>query len=333
MSVSVTDFLKTYEKRFGGGARLASEVPDIAALPTGFPVLDDYVLGIGGFPRGRIVELFGAVSGGKSSLAQVLVGQTQKNGGLAVWFDAEGAFEKDWAKKMGVDVDKLVIPDFDFAEDMYEEMLYCIRAGVDLIVLDSLAAVEPKMFGGQKGKEGIWDKDPQPGVEARLIKRFCRDAINGSGERKSLRESSVCIVLINQVTSRFGVTFGNPETTPGGWAPKFFASVRLEVKRVGIEKKDDVIYRQKIRVVSKKSKVAPPFRTCDLYLFLDGKFEEDAQGLLLLAKEKKLVEISGSWVTWLPTGEKLQGTDTLGRYLRDSKEIEKLYIMKGDSDA
>ena len=197
MSVSVSDFLKTYEKRFGSGARLASEVPDVEALPTGFPVLDDYVLGVGGFPRGRIVELFGAVSGGKSSLAQVLVGQTQKNGGIVVWLDAEGAWDNEWAKKMGVDVDKLVLPDFDFAEDAFAKALHCVSSGVDLVVIDSLAALQPKVW--MEESDGGDGKERRIGMSAKVVGQCCRDAVAGSKNRAPLKHTPLCIVLVNQI--------------------------------------------------------------------------------------------------------------------------------------
>jgi len=256
-------------------------------------------------------------------LAQVLVGQTQKNGGTAVWFDAEGAFDKDWAEKMGVDVDKLVLPDFDFAEDAFAKALYCVQEGIDLIVIDSLAALQPKVWMEESDKGD--GKDRRIGMSAKVVGQFCRDVVAGSKERPPLKETPTGVILINQLRDRFNVMFGDPTTTPGGWAPKFYASLRLEVKRVGIEKKDGKPYRQKIRIAVKKSKISPPFRECDLWLHWDGKFVDDGQGAMLIAKEKELILVAGAgWITWLPTGEKVQGAEALGRYLKESGEMSKI---------
>lgn len=312
--MNLSDLSNAYIKRFGT-PHVASDIPKIEVLPTDLIDLDSRVLGIGGFPRGRLVELFGRESGGKSSLAQHLVGQTQRDGGICAWMDIEGCWDNEWAERLGVDPSSLIFPGGDFAEDYLDQIRYLVSE-LDLIVVDSLAALNPKIISQRE--EG---KEPRIAGRALMMSQFCVDLVDGTKATPKLRDTKCCVVFINQIRERVGVVYGEPEDTPGGRALKHNASLRMDIRRIGIEKDEN---RQKVRVKVVKSKVGPPLREWTGYLSWDGKFIEHAGNLLDLAKEKGLVEMKGAgWIWILGTEDKVQGAENFRKYCEENSEFYK----------
>ncbi|WNY64700.1 recombinase RecA [Borreliella carolinensis] len=300
------------EKAFGKGSLIKmGESPvgkGIKSMSSGSIVLDE-ALGIGGYPRGRVIEIFGPESSGKTTLTLQAIAEIQKEGGIAAFIDAEHALDPVYAKALGVNVAELWLSQPDTGEQALEIAEHLIRSGgIDLIVVDSVAALTPKLeIDGEMG-------DSQIGLQARLMSKALRK-ITGI-----LSKSNTCIMFINQIRMRIGVMFGNPETTTGGNALKFYASLRLEVRKIEQVTRsgssDDVI-GNKIRVKIVKNKVAPPFRKVELIIYFGKGISREA-GILDLAIKHNLIQKAGSWYS-LGDNKLGQGRDSVIEYL--SKEV------------
>ncbi|MCD2400939.1 recombinase RecA [Borreliella bissettiae] len=300
------------EKAFGKGSLIKmGESPvgkGIKSMSSGSIVLDE-ALGIGGYPRGRVIEIFGPESSGKTTLTLQAIAEVQKEGGIAAFIDAEHALDPVYAKALGVNVAELWLSQPDTGEQALEIAEHLIRSGgVDLIVVDSVAALTPKLeIDGEMG-------DSQIGLQARLMSKALRK-ITGI-----LSKSNTCIMFINQIRMRIGIMFGNPETTTGGNALKFYASLRLEVRKIEQVTRsgssDDVI-GNKIRVKIVKNKVAPPFRKVELIIYFGKGISKEA-GILNLAIKHNLIQKAGSWYS-LGDNKLGQGRESVIDYL--SKEV------------
>ncbi len=301
------------EKTFGKGSLIKmGESPvgkGIKSISSGSIVLDE-ALGIGGYPRGRIIEIFGPESSGKTTLTLQAIAEVQKEGGIAAFIDAEHALDPVYAKALGVNVSELWLSQPDTGEQALEIAEHLIRSGgIDLIVVDSVAALTPKLeIDGEMG-------DSQIGLQARLMSKALRK-ITGI-----LSKSNTCIMFINQIRMRIGIMFGNPETTTGGNALKFYASLRLEVRKIEqitrSGSSDDVI-GNKIRVKIVKNKVAPPFRKVELVIYF-GKGVSREAGILDAALKYNLIQKTGSWYS-LGDNKLGQGRESVIEYL--NKEVE-----------
>jgi len=300
------------EKQFGKGSLMKlgddQKAMDIACIPSGSLLLDE-ALGIGGYPRGRVVEIYGPESSGKTTLALHAIAESQKLGGIAAFIDAEHALDPSYAKKLGVNIDELWISQPDNGEQALEICESLVRSGaVDIIVVDSVAALTPQAeIDGDMG-------DSHMGLQARLMSQALRKLTG------LLAKSNTLIIFINQIRMKIGVMFGNPETTTGGNALKFYASVRLDVRKIeSISKSEDEIIGNRIRVKVVKNKVAPPFKKVEL----DLMFEEGISyiGSVLDASLKYgFIEKSGSWFSM--NGEKIgQGRDKTLEYLKSNPDI------------
>src|SRR5262249_54358344 len=282
------------EKQFGKGSimRLGAKdvVAQIPAISTGAVSLD-YALGIGGVPRGRVIEVFGPESSGKTTLALQVIAQAQKTGGMAAFVDAEHALDAQYAKKLGVDLDNLVVSQPDNGEQALEIVEVLIRSGgVDVVVIDSVAALVPRAeIEGEMG-------EAQMGLQARLMSQALRKLTG------IVSKSKTCLIFINQLREKIGVMFGNPETTTGGRALKFYASGRDDIRRSGAIKDGDVVVGGRTRVKIVKNKVAPPFREAEFDVMYGEGISREGD-LLDLAVDKKIVEKSGTWFAF--GGERL----------------------------
>ena len=303
--------LSQIEKQFGKGSimRLGeNEVArDIDVVSTGSLGLD-IALGVGGLPRGRVVEIYGPESSGKTTLALQVIAEMQKLGGTAAFIDAEHALDPQYAQKLGVEVENLLISQPDNGEQALEITDMLVRsASVDVVVIDSVAALTPKAeIEGEMG-------DAQMGLHARLMSQALRKLT------ANIKRSNTLVIFINQIRMKIGVMFGNPETTTGGNALKFYASVRLDIRRIGAIKKGDEVIGNETRVKVVKNKVAPPFKEA-LFDILYGEGISREGEIIDLGVMHKLLEKSGSWYSY--NGEKIgQGKDNVREYLRARPEV------------
>lgn len=303
--------LAQVEKAFGKGSamRLGDKpVTHVEVIPTGSLALD-MALGIGGLPRGRIVEIFGPESSGKTTIALHAVANAQRNGGVAAFIDAEHALDPEYARNLGVDTDSLIISQPDNGEQALEIADMLIRSGaLDIIVIDSVAALVPKAeIDGEMG-------DNHVGLQARLMSQALRKMTG------ALSQSHTTAVFINQLREKIGVMFGNPETTTGGKALKFYASVRLDIRRVQTLKNGDEAIGNRTRVKVVKNKMAPPFKSAEFdILYGEGVSREGS--IIDMALSTGIIKKSGSWFTY--DGDQLgQGRERVRQFLKDNPELE-----------
>jgi recombination protein RecA len=303
--------LSQIEKQFGKGSvmRLGeSEVAkDIQVVSTGSLGLD-IALGVGGLPRGRVVEVYGPESSGKTTLTLSVIAQMQKLGGTAAFIDAEHALDPQYAKKLGVNVDELLISQPDNGEQALEIADMLVRSGaVDIVVIDSVAALTPKAeIEGEMG-------EPQMGLQARLMSQALRKLT------ANIKRSNTLVIFINQIRMKIGVLFGNPETTTGGNALKFYASVRLDIRRIGSIKKGEEVIGSETKVKVVKNKVAPPFKSADFDILYGEGISREGE-VIEMGVNQKLIEKSGAWYAY--KGEKIgQGKDNAREFLKEHPEI------------
>ena len=305
--------LAQIDKQYGKGSVMrmddTSVVEDIQSVSTGSLGLD-IALGIGGLPRGRVIEIYGPESSGKTSLTLSVIAQMQKSGGTAAFIDAEHALDIQYAAKLGVNIEELLVSQPDTGEQALEIADMLVRSGsVDIVVVDSVAALTPRAeIEGDMG-------DSHMGLQARLMSQALRKLTS------NIKKTNTMVIFINQLRMKIGVMFGNPETTTGGNALKFYASVRLDIRRIGAIKKDDEIIGAETRVKVVKNKVAPPFRKAEfdmLYgegISLEGEIIDQAVKL-------NIIEKSGSWYSY--NGEKIgQGKDNVREFLKGNPETSK----------
>ena len=298
------------EKDFGKGSimRMGDEkVENVEVIPTGSIGLD-LALGVGGYPRGRIIEIYGPESSGKTTLAITAIAEAQKRGGIAAFIDAEHAFDRFYAEKLGVDVDNLWISQPDNGEQALQIADQLISSSaIDILVVDSVAALTPKKeIEGDMGDSAV-------GLQARLMSQALRKLT------ATISKTNTCCIFINQLREKIGVMFGNPETTTGGNALKFYSSVRLDIRRVTSLKDGDNVYGNHVRVKVVKNKVAPPFRKAEFDI-LFGQGINRVGEILDLGVEHDIVNKSGSWFSY--NGSKLgQGRDATMQLLKDNPEL------------
>ena len=302
--------LKQIEKNFGQGAVMKMGERGsmaIEAVPTGALALD-VALGIGGIPRGRIAEIFGPESSGKTTLALHLVAEAQRNGGICAFIDAEHALDPVYAKAIGVDVDELLISQPDTGEQALEITDTLVRSGaIDVLVIDSVAALTPRAeIEGEMGQSHV-------GLQARLMSQALRKLAG------NLNKSKTICVFINQLREKIGVMFGSPETTPGGRALKFYSSVRLDIRRIESIKDGVEVVGNRTRVKVVKNKVAPPFRQCEFDIMYGEGISREGS-VLDLSVEHEIIKKSGAWYTY--EGEQMgQGRENAKKFLRENPEI------------
>jgi recombination protein RecA len=298
------------EKQFGKGSimRLGSKeaIVPIAVIPTG-AISFDAALGVGGLPRGRVVEIFGPESSGKTTIALQVIAQAQATGGMAAFVDAEHALDPGYAKKLGVDVDNLLVSQPDYGEQALEIAEALVRSGaIDVLVVDSVAALVPKAeLDGEMG-------DSHMGLQARLMSQALRKLTG------IVSKSRTCLIFINQIREKIGVMFGNPETTTGGRALKFYASVRVDIRRIAAIKEGDVVTGSRTRVKVVKNKVAAPFRESEFDILYGEGISREGD-LLDLAANHNILEKSGAWYSY--KGERIgQGRENARQFLKDNKD-------------
>jgi len=299
------------EKQFGKGSimRLGdrTDIAGVKAISTG-SISFDAALGVGGFPRGRVVEVFGPESSGKTTIALHAIAQAQKEGGSAVFIDAEHAMDATYAKMLGVNTDDLLVSQPDSGEQALEIAEVLVRSGaIDILVVDSVAALVPR--AELEGEMGV----SLPGLQARLMSQALRKLA------AIVSKSNTCFFFINQIREKIGVMFGNPETTSGGRALKFYASIRVDIRRIGSIKDGDQFIGNRTRVKIVKNKMAPPFREAEFDILYNQGISYEGD-LLDLAVQHKLVDKSGSWFSY--KGERLgQGRENAKQFIREHSDI------------
>jgi len=303
--------LSQIEKQFGKGSimRLGSRatVANIGVIATG-SMSFDAALGVGGMPRGRVVEIFGPESSGKTTLALHVIAEAQKNGGMAAFVDAEHALDAAYSRKLGVDVENLLVSQPDTGEQALEIAEMLVRSGgLDVCVVDSVAALVPRAeLSGEMG-------DSHMGLQARLMSQALRKLTG------IVAKSKTCLIFINQIREKIGVMFGNPETTTGGRALKFYASVRVDVRRIGAIRDGDTVKGSRTKVKVVKNKVAPPFREAEFDIIYGLGISKEGD-LLDLGVNKGLIEKSGAWYSI--QGERMgQGRDNARQFLKDHGDV------------
>ncbi len=302
--------LSQIEKQFGKGSilRLGSReaIVPVSAIPSGAVSLDA-ALGIGGFPRGRVCEVFGPEASGKTTIALHVVASAQKAGGMAAFIDVEHALDPSYARQLGVDVDNLLVSQPDYAEQALEITSALISSGsVDVLVIDSVAALVPKAeLDGEMGEAFV-------GIQARLMSQALRKLTG------IVSKSNTCLIFINQIREKIGVMFGNPETTSGGRALKFYASIRADIRRIAAIKEGDVVVGNRTRVKIVKNKMAAPFREAEFDILYGQGISREGD-LIDLGAAHNLVEKSGSWYSY--KGERIgQGRENARQFLKDNPE-------------
>jgi recombination protein RecA len=303
--------LAQIEKQFGKGSivRLGSReaLLPIAVISTG-SISFDAALGVGGIPRGRVTEVFGPESSGKTTITLQVIAEAQKTGGMAAFIDAEHALDPIYAKKLGVDVDNLLVSQPDYGEQALEITETLVRSNaIDVVVVDSVAALVPKAeLDGEMG-------DSHMGLQARLMSQALRKLTG------TVSKSRTCLVFINQIREKIGVMFGNPETTTGGKALKFYSSMRIDIRRIAAVKEGDVVIGSRTKVKVVKNKVAPPFRDAEFDILYGEGISREGD-LLDLAVNHNIVEKSGSWFSY--KGERIgQGRENARQFLKENKDI------------
>jgi recombination protein RecA len=298
------------EKQFGKGAimRLGSRgAVQAESISTG-SISIDYALGIGGFPRGRVVEVYGPESSGKTTLTLQVIAEAQKAGGMAAFVDAEHALDAEYAKKLGVDIDNLLVSQPDNGEQALEIVEVLVRSNsVDVVVVDSVAALVPRAeIDGEMG-------DAQVGLQARLMSQALRKLTG------AVSKSKTCLVFINQLREKIGVMFGSPETTTGGRALKFYSSVRIDIRRIGAIKDGEAVVGGRTRVKVVKNKMAPPFREAEFDIMYGEGVSREGD-LIDLAVDRKIIDKSGAWFAF--SGERLgQGRENVKQFLKDHPDL------------
>jgi len=299
------------EKQFGKGAimRLGEDavVPDIPTISTGSLSLD-LALGIGGLPRGRVAEIYGPEASGKTTMALHVVAQAQKGGGICAYIDAEHALDMGYARKLGVKADELFVSQPDNGEQALEITDTLVHSGaIDVIVIDSVAALVPRAeIEGEMG-------EPQMGLQARLMSQALRKLAG------SISRSRTLVVFINQIRMKIGVVFGNPETTTGGNALKFYASVRLDIRRTGAVKQEEEVIGSRTKVKVVKNKVAPPFREAEFDILYGSGVSKEGE-LIDIGADQGIIEKAGAWYSFV--GERIgQGRENAKEYLREHAEV------------
>ena len=307
----LNDALKAIEKQYGKGSimRLGEHADvDVDAISTGSLAID-YALGVGGLPKGRIIEIYGPESSGKTTLALQAIAECQKGGGKAAFIDAEHAIDPRYAKALGVDVDELILSQPDSGEQALEIAEVLIKSGaIDLIVVDSVAALVPQAeLDGEMGDSNI-------GLHARLMSKAMRKLAG------AMNANSCTTIFINQLREKVGVMFGNPETTTGGRALKFYATIRIEVRKSEAIKNGQEVIGNKVNVKVVKNKVAPPFKTCQVEIYY-GEGISHLSEVINLGVELGIIEKSGSWYAY--NGEKIgQDSDAVRAYLQANPQID-----------
>src|SRR5215831_15161774 len=303
--------LAQIEKQFGKGSimRLGSKeaIVPLSVISTG-SISFDAALGVGGFPRGRVIEIFGPESSGKTTVALQVVAEAQKQGGMAAFVDAEHALDPIYAKKLGVDVDNLLVSQPDYGEQALEIAEALVRSNaIDVLVVDSVAALVPKAeLDGEMG-------DSHMGLQARLMSQALRKLTG------IVSKSRTCLIFINQIREKIGVMFGNPETTTGGRALKFYASVRIDIRRIAAIKEGEMVTGSRTRVKIVKNKVAAPFREAEFDILYGEGISREGD-LLDLAVAHNILEKSGAWYSY--RGERIgQGRENARQFLKDNKDV------------
>ena len=304
--------LSQIEKQFGKGSviRLGGQpVNAVPAISSG-SISVDFALGIGGFPRGRISEIFGPESSGKTTVALQVVAEAQKAGGMAAYIDVEHALDPEYARKLGVDVDNLLVSQPDYGEQALENTNALIASGsIDVLVVDSVAALVPKAeLDGEMG-------DSFMGVHARLMSQAMRKLTG------IVSKSNTCLIFINQIREKIGVMFGSPETTTGGRALKFYSSVRADIRRIAAIKDGDAVVGNRTKVKIVKNKMAPPFREAEFDIIYGEGISKEGD-LIDLGAAHNVVEKSGAWYSY--AGERIgQGRDNARQFLKDHPDVNK----------
>ncbi len=303
--------LSQLEKQFGKGSimRLGAKeaIVPISVISSG-SISFDAALGVGGVPRGRVVEIFGPESSGKTTITLQIIAEAQKAGGLAAFVDAEHALDPAYAKKLGVDIDNLLISQPDYGEQALEIVEALVKSGaIDVLVVDSVAALVPKAeLDGEMG-------DSHMGLQARLMSQALRKLTG------TVSKSRTCLIFINQIRDKIGVMFGNPETTTGGRALKFYSSVRIDIRRIGAVKEGDVVVGSRTKVKIVKNKVAAPFRDAEFDILYGEGISREGDALDL-AVTNGIVDKSGAWYSF--QGERIgQGRENVRNFLKENKDV------------